>query len=184
MGRIEGLADSYERHISAPWQRNLAGAQKAIFVVYPKEDERQLRARIGDFEVRTRNAGHGWKRVDMTSFFSQWMANEEYRDIYFEDPDDLKLKLDTEFIEFVASEVRAALTAEDVDENVVVAIIGAASLYGFLHVSEVLGKVTNDIRGRLLLFFPGTFEQDTYSLLGARSGWNYLATPITHRLGE
>lgn len=184
MARIEDLADSYERHVAAPWQRNLAGAQKAIFVVYPKEDERKLRARIGDFEVRTRNAGHHWKQVDLTPLFSRWMANEEYRDIYFEDPDDLKLKLGTEFLEFVANEVRTALVAEDVDEETVVAIIGAASLYGFLHISEVLGKVTDDIRGRLLLFFPGTFEQDTYSLLGARSGWNYLATPITHRHGD
>lgn len=184
MGRIEDLADSYERHITAPWQRNLAGAQKAIFVVYPKEDERKLRARIKDFEVRTRNAGHHWKQVDLTPLFSQWMANEEYREMYFEDPDDLKLKLDTEFLGFVAGKVRDALTSDDAGEDTVVAVLGAASLYGFLHISEVLEKVTNSIRGRLLLFFPGTFEQDTYSLLGARSGWNYLATPITHRHGD
>lgn len=38
MSRIDDLAEQYERHISAPWQRNLAGAQRIIFVVYPKED--------------------------------------------------------------------------------------------------------------------------------------------------
>ena len=28
MGRIEDLADKYERHVSAPWQRNLARCAK------------------------------------------------------------------------------------------------------------------------------------------------------------
>jgi hypothetical protein len=184
MGRIEDLADNYERNISAPWQRNLAGAQKAIFVVYPKEDERRLRARLKDFEYRTRNAGHGWKQVDLTPLFSEWMAKEEYREIYFEDPEDLKLKLDTEFFGSVIETLRNALTTSDVDEDTVVAVLGAASLYGFLHIHEVLGKVDNDIRGRLVLFFSGTYDDGVYSLLDARSGWNYLATPITHRHGE
>jgi len=184
MGRIEDLATSYERNITAPWQRNLAGAQKTIFVVYQKEDERKLRARIGDFEMRTRNAKHGWKFIDLTHLFSDWMSKEEYRESYFEDPADLKPKLGTDFLRFACDEVRSALTAEDVDEDTVVGVLGAAALYGFLHISEVLEKVTADIRGRLLLFFPGTFEQDIYSLLGARPGWNYLATPITHRQGD
>ena len=51
MGRIEELATRYRGHIGAPWQRNLAGDQKAIFVVYPKTDERKLRARIELFEM-------------------------------------------------------------------------------------------------------------------------------------
>ena len=38
MGRIEELAGRFRGHIGAPWQRNLAGDQKAIFVVYPKTD--------------------------------------------------------------------------------------------------------------------------------------------------
>ena len=53
MGRIEELAARYRGHIAAPWQRNLAGDQKAIFVVYQKADERKLRARIDLFEMAT-----------------------------------------------------------------------------------------------------------------------------------
>ena len=37
MGKIEELAAVYERHISAPWQRTLAGAQRVMLVVYEKE---------------------------------------------------------------------------------------------------------------------------------------------------
>jgi len=184
MSRLDDLANNYEKHISAPWQRNLAGAQRSIFVVYPQEDERRIRAKIKDFEVRTRNAGHEWQLVDLTDMFPKWMASEEYRESYFEDPADLKLKLDTAFMEFVSCHLRSVLTNEDATEQSVVAVVGGASLYGFLHISELIDKVAGDIRGRLVFFFPGHFEQGTYSLLGARSGWNYLATPITHRSGE
>jgi hypothetical protein len=184
MSRLDDLANNYEKHISAPWQRNLAGAQRSIFVVYPQEDERRMRAKVSDFEVRTRNAGHDWQLVDLTEMFPKWMASEEYRESYFEDPLDLKLKLDTAFMDFVSRHLRGVLADVKATEQTVVAVIGGATLYGFLHISELIDKVACDIRGRLVFFFPGHFEQGTYSLLGARSGWNYLATPITHRAGE
>jgi hypothetical protein len=44
----------------------------------------------------------------------------------------------------------------------------------------VLKEVVNDIRGRLLVFFPGEYEDNNYRLMDApRDGWNYLAVPIT-----
>ena len=184
MGRIEDLADKYERHISAPWQRNLAGAQKAIFVVYDKTDERKLRAKRREFEMRTRDAGHKWREVDLTDSFPRWMAQDEYRDAYFESPDDLTLKLHSEYVEYVASRLREALLADDVAEDTVVGVFGAASLYGFSRISEVLKHVEGDIRGRMVLFFPGDHDQNNYRLLDARDGWNYLAVPITLNDGE
>ncbi len=184
MGRIEELADKYERHVSAPWQRNLAGAQKAIFVVYDKTDERKLRAKRREFEMRTRDAGHKWREIDLTDSFPCWMAQDAYRDAYFESPDDLTLKLQNEYVEYVASRLREALTAEDVAEDTVVGVFGAASLYGFSRISEVLKHVEADIRGRLVLFFPGDHDQNNYRLLDARDGWNYLAVPITLNDGE
>lgn len=184
MGRIEDLADKYERHISAPWQRNLADAQKAIFVVYDKTDERKLRAKRREFEMRTRDAGHAWREIDLTDSFPRWMAQDEYRDAYFESPDDLTLKLQNEYVEFVACQMRDTLIANDVDEDTVVGVFGAASLYGFSRISEVLKHVEGDIRGRLVLFFPGDHDQNNYRLLDARDGWNYLAVPITLNDGD
>lgn len=184
MGRIEDLADKYERHISAPWQKNLAGAQKAIFVVYDKTDERKLRAKRREFEMRTRDAGHKWRELDLTDSFPRWMAQDEYRDAYFESPEDLSLKLHNEYVECVASQMRETLLAADVDEDTVVGVFGAASLYGFTRISEVLKHVEGDIRGRLVLFFPGDHDQNNYRLLDARDGWNYLAVPITLNDGE
>jgi hypothetical protein len=179
MGRIEELANRYQNHISAPWQRNLAGDQKAIFLVYPKEDERKLRARLELFEMATIDAGHNWKFFNFTKTFADWMANTEYRELYFESPEDLTMKLQSDFLQFAAQELRNALIAPDVNSDTVVAVCGVASLYGFTKVSLVLKEVVHDIRGRLLLFFPGEFDNNNYRLLDARDGWNYLAVPIT-----
>lgn len=179
MGRIEDLATRYRGHIGAPWQRSLAGDQKAIFVVYPKTDERKLRARIDLFEMATTSTGHRWRGLDLMDTFSRWMANTDYRDAYFEEPDALTMKLRSDFVQFAAGRLREVLTAEGVDEDTVVAVLGVACLFGFTRVSLVLKEVVKDIRGRLVVFFPGEYENNNYRLLDARDGWNYLAVPIT-----
>ena len=179
MGRIEELAKRYGSHIAAPWQRNLAGHQKAIFVVYPKTDERRLRARLDLFEMATTSAGHGWESFDFTDAFARWMAGTAYRDAYFEEPETLTMKLRSGFVQFAADRLRDALTAADVDDDTVVGARGVASLFGFTRASLVLKEVVKDIRGRLVVFFPGEHDNSNYRLMDARDGWNYLAVPIT-----
>ncbi|MCY3808002.1 MAG: DUF1788 domain-containing protein [Gemmatimonadetes bacterium] len=177
MNQIKRLAAVYQRHVSAPWQRTMAGAQRVMIIVYPKKRERALRVRVGEFEVATQEAGHRWVEVDATRWFAEWMAADPYRDAYFEDPDLLGMKLEGEFKAFAVERLTAAL--EDVDRNTVVALLGSASLYGFLRVSELIQSVEPLIPGRLAVFFPGTKNDDNYRLLDARDGWSYLAQPIT-----
>lgn len=185
MGRIEELAERFAQHIATPWQRTVAGAQRVIMVVYDKELERTLRARKLAFETAARQAGHDWFEVEVTDAFAAWMAEEEYREAYFESPDDLQLKLEAEFAEFVADRLCAVLTRPEVTDNSVVAVLGVGSLFGFTRVSKVLKLVEPDIRGRLVVFFPGQFERNNYRLLDARDGWNYMAVPITlHGMGS
>ena len=179
MGRIDRLAERYKRYIALQWQKDLAGAQRAIFIVYDKADERRLRARKELFTLATVEADHTWHECDLTRVFAQWMANTEYRERYFESPEDLELKLEDDFLEHVAERVRDVLTAPEVDENSVVGVNGIASLFGFFRVSELMKEVERDIRGRLVVFFPGEYENSNYRLLDARDGWNYLAVPIT-----
>lgn len=179
MGRIEELAGRFRGHIGASWQRNLAGDQKTIFVVYPKTDERRLRARLDLFEMATTSTGHRWRAIDLTGTFAQWMANSDYRDVYFEEPESLAMKLRSDFVQYVAGQLREVLTADDVDDDTVVAVQGVACLFGFTRFSLVLKEVARDIRGRLVVFFPGDFDSNNYRLLDARDGWNYLAVPIT-----
>lgn len=179
MGRVEDLAERYARHIGIPWQRAVSGAQRVIMAIYHEELERTLRARKGLFENATRQAGHGWLELDLTDAFATWLAEDEYRDAYFERPDDLRIKLDAEFTPRVADRIRRLLTDSSADENAVVAVFGTGSLLGFTHVSEVLTRIERDVRGRLLMFFPGRYEQNNYRLLDQRDGWNYLAYPLT-----
>jgi bacteriophage exclusion system BrxB-like protein len=179
MARIEDIAERYGRHIATPWQRTIAGAQRVVMVVYDKELERTLRARKLAFETATREAGHDWLEVDLSDAFAAWMAADDYRDEYFSSPEDLQLKLDAEFPEFVAGRIRDMLQKPEVTSNTVVAVVGVGSLFGFARISQVLKNIEADIRGRLVIFFPGQFERNNYRLLDARDGWNYLAVPIT-----
>jgi hypothetical protein len=179
MARIEDLAERYGRHISTPWQRTISGAQRVVMVVYDKELERTLRARKLLFEGATREAGHDWLEVDVTDAFARWMASDEYREDYFASPEDIQLKLDAEFTADVATGIRKGLVGAEVTPNTVVALFGVGSLFGLTRVSQLLKLIERDIRGRLVVFFPGQFDGNNYRLLDARDGWNYLAVPIT-----
>jgi hypothetical protein len=174
--RIARLIESYQRHIELPWQTGLAGVQKVIFVVYDKTDELKIRYQVEEFEIATGSAGHQWQLIDITDDFPQWMAKQEYREGYFEYPEDLKDIL-SEFTASVVTKIDNKLA--QADENTVVALQGVAGLYGFSHTSEVVNAVANTIKGRLLVFFPGEYDQNNYRLLDARPGWNYQAVPIT-----
>ncbi|MGG1963509.1 hypothetical protein [Enterobacter hormaechei] len=48
--RLSKLLKSFSSHISVPWGNNISAEEKAIFVVYDKEDELKLRARMTEFE--------------------------------------------------------------------------------------------------------------------------------------
>lgn len=181
MGHIDKLVENYERYISLPWQKDLAGAQKIIFLIYDQADERKLRARKGNFLIATRSAGHEWLECDLTAAFGDWMANLDYRESYFEEPEDLELKVETEFLDTVVGSVKELLNKAD--ENTVVGLSGIASLYGFASVSELMKCIEPEIRGRVVVFFPGDYEGNNYRLLGAKDGWNYLAVPITAHNG-
>ena len=60
-----------------------------------------------------------------------------------------------------------------------VAVFGVGALFGFARLSQILKMVEPDIRGRLVVFFPGHLDRNNYRLLDARDGWNYMAVPIT-----
>jgi hypothetical protein len=116
----------------------------------------------------------------ISQVIARWMAAQEYRESYFESPDDLPVPHPA-FETFVANAVQREL--ELADEDTVVSIVGVASLFGFLKVSRLMEMVEDSIRGRLLVFFPGEYEDNNYRLLGARDGWNYHAVPITAARG-
>ena len=112
----------------------------------------------------------------MTAWFSEWLSGEDYSDSYFEDPDALGTKIGG-FKKFAIAKLIDLVKRQG--PNAVVGVLGAASLYGFVRVSELIHEVESNVNGRLLIFFPGVKNGTNYRLLDARDGWNYLATGIT-----
>ena len=180
MSYLDDLVEAYRKSVALPWQQNLAPPQRVWMAVYPPEHERRLRLHLPAFQAATNEYNHAWALIDITTFFEQWMAGHEYRDAYFEDPELLETALPA-FFDHLVGHVRTFL-AEHPDPSGVVAVLGAGTLFGLgdvVKVSALLNAVNDAVAGRLLVFFPGEHEGNSYRLLDARDGWNYLATPIT-----
>ncbi len=183
MSEIEGLIQAYKHYVQLPWDRNLAGPQKVWFALYEPAHERRLRFRLQEFEEATLNAQHTWKLFNMTDTFAEWMAQHEYREEYFEQPEDMNPALN-DFMQDLSHQIIAELTHPDVDADTVVAILGLGSLFGLTFASAIFKAIAPSIQGRLLVFFPGQHHGSIYRLLNARDGWNYLAVPITGLEGQ
>lgn len=177
MNSMDRLLQNYARQVRLPWPPNIAGMQRVWFAVYSPAEERKLRARIQLFENLTREAGHGWTRVDLTNLLPTWMAAHEYREAAFAEPEHFTCGEELEVL--AAQSIRTMCQSEEADTNAVVAVVGLASLFDFMKVSRLIGRVEDSIRGRLLVFFPGEYRQNVYRFMDARDGFNYLAVPIT-----
>jgi hypothetical protein len=174
------LVDVYRKFISTPWQPGLAGPQRVVFAVYDKADELKLRVQLGEFEIVTKEAGHGWQLIDVTNAFPEWMAAHKYRESYFQDPDSLEGLGDGQVDGFAAA-LKGRVLAEINDiqgDQTLTAILGVGALFGLARVSRLVEEVAPHVRGRLLVFFPGEYADNNYRLLDARDGWNYLAVPL------
>ena len=178
MSKIKQLIQSYNKYISVPWRDDAAAAQRVIFCVYNETEERWLRAKVDEFELVTRQAGHEWAIFDLTDTFSVWLTSQRYAKSYFQKPHLLSTLL-PKYLLFIAEEFKNFLHNNAVGENSVVAIQGVGALFGFLKVKDVVDQLAPMVHGRLLVFFPGSYENNNYRLLDGYDGWNYLAVPIT-----
>ena len=178
MSKVKRLIQSYSKYISVPWRDDAAAAQRVIFCVYNENEERGLRSKVDEFEIVTRQSGHEWAMFDLTDTFAIWLADQRYAKSYFEKPHLLSTLL-PKYLSFITEEFNTFLQKNDIGSDSVVAIQGVGSLFGFLKVKEVVDKLAPMVKGRLLIFFPGSYENNNYRLLDGYDGWNYLAVPIT-----
>ncbi len=86
MNKIKRLVQSYSKYIVVPWRDDAAAAQRVIFCVYDEADELRLRAKIDEFEIATRGAGHDWRVFDLTDTFALWLTSQRYAESYFQKP--------------------------------------------------------------------------------------------------
>lgn len=177
--RIEALIDAYTKVVKEPWSSALSGQERIWFLVYDPSEQRKIDLHMGDFETAALRAGKKWKSVSLKSCFPSWMANHEYRDDYFMHPEYIVDQLEAEFIPYAIRFLKTALAEAQSDDQTLIALKDVSSLFGFARLSEILKSCDKDFKGRMLIFFPGEFEQNQYRLLDARDGWDYLARPIT-----
>jgi hypothetical protein len=175
--RLSKLLKSFESHISIPWPQAVSADERTIFVVYNKEDELKLRARIGEFENSATKSGHPWLQLDLTHSFENWMAEQDYKETYFEDPEYLK-GLYGDFSDDLIETLKAKFINSQ-DSQGVVALLGCGSLFGFASMSGLVEEIAKEVKGRLVVFFPGEHQDNNYKLLDAKDGWGYHATAIT-----
>lgn len=178
MSKIKRLVQSYSSYIAIPWRNDAAAAQRVIFCVYNESDELRLRAGIDEFQIATRDFGHGWALFDLTDTFADWFAKQRYAKKYFQQPHLLN-GLMHRYLAYIKQEFEKFLEANAVTEGSVVALMGVGSLFDFLKVKAVVEELAPLVEGRLLIFFPGSYENNNYRLLDGYDGWNYLAVPIT-----
>ena len=178
MTKIKQLINSYGKFIAIPWRSDAAAAQRVIFCIYSEKDELRLRAKIDEFEIASRQSGHDWVAFDLTDTFPAWLVSQKYATSYFKKPEHLCTLLPN-YLAFITNDFEECLQANSATENSVVALKGVGSLFGLLKVKEVVDKFAPLVRGRLLVFFPGSYENNNYRLLDGYDGWNYLAVPIT-----
>ena len=177
--RIDQLIKAYEKVVSEPWTDTLSGQERVWFLVYDPTEQRRVDLRLDDFENIAIKSGKKWKGISLKQCFPKWMAKHEYREDYFSSPELIVDQLEADFIPYAINYLKEKLKKIEQDENTLVGVGDVSSLFGFSHLSEIIKACDKEIKGRLLIFFPGEYKQNQYRLLDARDGWDYLARPIT-----
>ncbi len=150
-----------------------------IFCVYHETEERTLRAKVDEFEIATRRA-YEWAIFDPVRLhtFADWLSSQRYAVSYFRQPASFP-HCCPNTLPSSPTRFQSFLIGEGIGSDHVVALKGVGSLFGFLKVKDVVEKLAPMVKGRLVVFFPGSCENNNYRLLDGYDGWNYLAVPIT-----
>ena len=170
MSRVNRLLEAYSQHISIPWRDDAAPSQRVIFCVYRETDELRLRAKVEEFELSTQQVGHDWALFNLTNSFADWLGGQRYAKSYYEKPEKLKALL-PRYLDYLQKEFQTFLQANNVQKDTVVALLGVGSLFGFHKVKGVVDRLAPLVPGRLVVFFPGSYEENNYRLLDGYDGW-------------
>ena len=175
MPTVDDLLGQFRRQVSLPWSQDTARDYRVWIMHYDRALERRIQGRLHDFEALARQYDHGWASLNLASLVAPWFAAHELFEGLADQPDELPGLL-PDFEAHVIATVRTRL--QTLTEKDILALSGAGALFGLMRASTLTEKVAPDIKGRLLLLFPGRHENGVYRLLDARDGWTYRAIPI------
>lgn len=172
---VDDLLGQFRRQVSLPWSRDTARDYRVWIMHYDRGLERRIQGRLNEFETVAGQCGHGWASLDLASLVGPWFAAHDLFEGLAAQPDELPGLL-PDFEAHVVATVRGRLRG--LAEQDILVLCGAGALFGLLRVSSLTETVAPDIKGRLLLLFPGRHDDGVYRLLDARDGWSYRAIPI------
>lgn len=178
MSKIESLLQNYQKHVRIPWRTDAAPMQRVWFCVYDPKDEKTLRIKLDEFELVTIQSSKKWFLYDLTDSFANWLSTHPYAEKYFKNPKLLKTILPN-YKSYLLRNIDDCIANRGADAETAFALRGVGSLFGLLKVKELIDSIAPLVKGRLVVFFPGTYESNNYRLLDGYDGWSYLAIPIT-----
>ena len=176
MSKINQLLAKFESIIKEPWPTGLSGQEKVWFLIFDPIDLRKVHFKLAEFEMATKNANRDWLLVSLNDYFTNWLSKKDYKESFFEEPEYISDPLQNEFREYIIIEINKRLVHNS--ENTLVVLKDASAIFGFIKLSEIVQDISNKIKGRLMVLFPGEFTNNQYRLMDARDGWDYLARPI------
>ncbi len=175
MPTVDDLLGQFRRQVSLPWQPDTPRDYRVWILHYDRVLERRIQGRLQEFEAAARRFNHGWASLNLASLVAPWFAEHELFEGLSQQPEELPGLL-PDFEDYVAAAVRERLQTQQSQD--ILALSGVGALFGLMRASTLTEKVAADIKGRLLLLFPGRHANGVYRLLDARDGWSYRAIPI------
>jgi hypothetical protein len=176
MSKINHLISKFGSIINEPWPTGLSGQEKVWFLIFDPIDLTKVHFKLGEFEMATKNANHDWLLISLNDYFTTWLSQHDYKESFFEEPEYISDALQDEFREYLILKINERLLQNT--ENTLVVLKDASAIFGFIKLSEIVQDISNKIKGRLMVLFPGEFTNNQYRLMDARDGWDYLARPI------
>lgn len=61
MSRLDALLKEYKELVSLPWKTGLSAKERVIFLIYNKNEEREMSEKAPEFQLATEAAGHRWR---------------------------------------------------------------------------------------------------------------------------
>lgn len=169
---------AYTHELELTWRPDISGEERVWIMPYSPDIERSMRFSLSELAARTKASGRKWSVVDISDDFGTWIANHKAAERLLSGKVPIGSKVREEFEIALASRISAVLRVAGEDE--VVALVGIGSIYPFVRASDVIKRIHDDIQGRLLVLFPGSYNETThvFRLLNARDGFSYRATVI------
>lgn len=183
MNYVERLNEALKEQLRLPWTDDRSGGERVWFMVFDPDRLRSVIAGSDLFRLSVEAAGKRWLPIDVSRDFGEWMQGNRYAARYFAQPERAKTKVD-DFAKHLAKRIVDEIGAAGADDRTLIVLTGTEALFGITRISHITRLIEGSIPGRLMVLFPGEYNEPQYRFLDARDGWNYLAVPIAPVAGR